>query len=97
MQKNASLLPRACLVFFAAALTAACVNNRDITGSTERAAFASRVQQPVSYRELNPPPSAVEIRAQCWMRHEREVADLDAKTQLVQQCMSDRMRGTEPR
>jgi hypothetical protein len=86
------------MIVIAAALTAACVNNRDITGSaTERAALAARVQQPVSYRELNPPPSQVEIRAQCWMRHEREVADLDTKTLLVQQCMSDRMQGTAPR
>ncbi|MEX0589631.1 MAG: hypothetical protein WD207_00940 [Xanthobacteraceae bacterium] len=82
---------RVILILAAAALVAACVNNRDVTGSvTERAAFAARIQQPVSYRELNPPPSPVEIRAQCWMRYERDVADLDTKTTLVQKCVSDR-------
>jgi hypothetical protein len=74
-----------------AGLTAACISTGDVTGSaTERAAFAARIQEPVSYRELNPPPSAVEIRAQCWMQYERDDTDLNAKTVAVQRCMSER-------
>jgi hypothetical protein len=91
MQQTGSVPLRVSIVLTAAALTAACVSNHDVTGSaSERSAFAARIQQPVSYRELNPPPSPVEIRAQCWLRHERDVADLDTKSALVQKCVSDR-------
>lgn len=82
-------------IFFTAALTAGCMTNGDITRSaTERATFAARMQEPVSARELNPPPSPVEIRAQCWMRHEGAEVDLDSKAALVNQCVSDRTRNS---
>jgi hypothetical protein len=91
MPQNRNVPLRVFVILGAAALVAACVSNRDVTGSVaERSAFAARIQQPVSYRELNPPPSPVEIRAQCWMRHERDAADLDTKTLLVQKCVSER-------
>jgi hypothetical protein len=90
MQKPAKLSLRV-LAIAAAAVPAACVSNQDITGSvSERASLAARLQQPVAYRELNPPPSPVEIRAQCWMRYDREEADLDTKSLLVRKCVSDR-------
>jgi hypothetical protein len=83
------------MILFVTAQVAACVSNRDITGSVgERAAFAARAQQPVSYREMNPPPSAVEIRAQCWMRHDRDPIDLDEKQAIVQSCVNERMQRT---
>lgn len=79
------------LIFTAAAMASACVSNRDITGSvSERAAFAERIQYPVALRELRPPPSAVEIRAHCWMQFDRDPFDLDTKTALVQKCVRER-------
>jgi hypothetical protein len=41
-----------------------------------------------------PPPSAVEVRAQCWMRYEHINATLDTKTALTQVCVNERLRGT---
>lgn len=91
MHRNVIVPLRAFFVLIVAALAAACVNNQDITGSTaNRTAFAQNIQSPVPTRELNPPPSAVEIRAQCWMHYDRLVADLDTKTALVKQCVADR-------
>lgn len=82
-------------VLIVAGLTSACISNGDVTGSVvERAAFAGRMQEPVSARELNPPPSAVEIRAQCWMQHERDASDLDTKSAAVQRCVSERRRNS---
>lgn len=86
---------RIATLFILAGLTSACISNGDITGSAvERAAFAGRMQEPVSARELNPPPSAVEIRAQCWMQHERDASDLDTKSAAVQRCVSERRRNS---
>jgi len=91
MHRNVIVPLRAFFVLIVAALAAACVNNQDITGSTaNRTTFAQNIQRPVPTRELNPPPSAVEIRAQCWMHYDRLVADLDTKTALVKQCVADR-------
>ena len=56
----------------------------DITGSTSKTASAN-----VS---LRPPPSAVEIRAQCWVHYEQINATLDTKTALTQQCINERLR-----
>jgi hypothetical protein len=82
---------RVIIIFTAAALNSACVSNGDITGSaSERSAFAARIQYPVALNELRPPPSPVEIRAQCWMQHERGPYDLDTKTALTQKCVSER-------
>jgi hypothetical protein len=92
MHRNARVPLRAFFVLTAAALIAACVNNRDVTGSTaNRTAFAQSIQAPVPARELNPPPSAVEIRAQCWTQYDRLSVDLDTKTALVRKCVTDRM------
>ncbi|MCC6946735.1 MAG: hypothetical protein IT539_03125 [Bradyrhizobiaceae bacterium] len=91
MHGNVIVPLRVLFALTAAALTAACVNNQDVTGSTaNRTAFAQTIQSPVPTRELNPPPSAVEIRAQCWMHHDRMTADLDTKTALVKKCVADR-------
>jgi hypothetical protein len=90
MQRIGSVTLRV-LFFTAAAMTSACVSNRDITGSvSERTAFAERIQHPVALRELRPPPSAVEIRAHCWMQFDRDPFDLDTKTALVQKCVRER-------
>jgi hypothetical protein len=90
MQRIESVTLRV-LVLTAAAMTSACVSNRDITGSvSERTAFAERIQYPVALRELRPPPSAVEIRAHCWMQFDRDPFDLDTKTALVQKCVRER-------
>lgn len=92
MHGNAWASLRGLFVLTSAALTAACVNNQDVTGSVaNRAAFAQSIQSPVSARELNPPPSAVEIRAHCWMQYDRLALDLDAKTALVRKCVTERM------
>lgn len=96
MHRPATLLLRT-TIFFTAALTAACTTNGDITRSaTERAAFAEQMQEPVPSRELNPPSSSVEIRAQCWMRYEKAEVDLNSKAALVNQCVSDRTRNSAP-
>jgi hypothetical protein len=90
MQQIGSVTLRV-LVFTAAAITSACVSNRDITGSvSDRSAFADRMQYPVAMNELRPPPSPVEIRAHCWMQFERDPYDLDTKTALVQKCVRER-------
>lgn len=91
MHRQGSVLLRVLLISTAAATTAACISNRDVTGSVaERAELAARVQYPVSYREINPPASPVEIRAQCWMLHEKDSDDLDTRTRLVRKCVSER-------
>src|SRR5688572_17229220 len=91
MQLLLRAIVRATLLTTIAATSAGCLSNGDITSSvTERAALAARIQEPVSYRELNPPPSAVEIRAQCWMQHDRDGTDLETKTVAVQRCVSER-------
>jgi hypothetical protein len=91
MQQPLRLFLRATLLATVAATSAGCISNSDITSSvTERAALAARIQEPVPYRELNPPPSAVEIRAHCWMQHERDATDLETKTVAVQRCVSER-------
>jgi hypothetical protein len=89
MHRNARVPLRVFFVLTAAALAAACVNNQDVTGSTaNRTAFAQSIQAPVPAREF--PPSAVEIRAQCWMQYDRLSVDLDTKTALVRKCVADR-------
>lgn len=96
MHRSASVL-LCTTIFFTAALITACTTNGDITRTaTERAAFAEQMQEPVPSRELNPPPSSVEIRAQCWMRHEGAEVDLDSKVALVNQCVSDQTRNSAP-
>jgi hypothetical protein len=90
MQRTGSVMLRV-LILTAAATTSACVSNRDVTGSvSERSAFAARMQYPVATNELRPPPSAVEIRAHCWMQFDRDPYDLDTKTALVQKCVRER-------
>jgi hypothetical protein len=89
MQQIGSVSLRVIIIVSAAALTAACVSNGDITGSaSQRSAFAERIQFPAG--GLRPPPSPVEIRAHCWMQHERDPYDLDTKTALTQKCVSER-------
>jgi hypothetical protein len=62
----------------------------DITGSvTTRPAAPERARSSVA--SLRPPPTPVEIRAQCWMRYEQINANLDTKTALTQQCVNERM------
>jgi hypothetical protein len=62
----------------------------DITGSIgTRPAAQQRTGSAVV--SLRPPPSPVEIRAQCWMRYEQINANLDTKTALTQQCVNERM------
>lgn len=63
----------------------------DITGSVPGRAEASSIREPV-VASLRPPPTPVEIRAQCWMRYEQINANLDTKTALTQQCVSERLR-----
>ena len=67
----------------------------DITGSVLERTTAPSNREP-AVASLRPPPTPVEIRAQCWMRHERAGVDLDAKTALVNQCVSDRTRNSAP-
>ena len=62
--------------------------NADITGSISGRAAPVRNQP--SNATQNPPPSAVEIRAQCWREFETAAADLDAKTALTQACVNKR-------
>jgi hypothetical protein len=91
MHQNGNVLLRVIFAFTVAALNAACVSNNDVTGSaSQRSAFAARVQYPVAGHEMRPPPSPVEIRAHCWMQHERDPYDLDTKTALTQKCVSER-------
>jgi hypothetical protein len=90
MQQMGSASLRVIVIFTAAALNGACVSNGDITGSSERSAFAARIQYPAGGSELRPPPSQVEIRAHCWMQHERDPYDLDTKTALTQKCVAER-------
>jgi hypothetical protein len=62
----------------------------DITGSiTARPAASPRTEPAVA--SLQPPPTPVEIRAQCWMRYEQINANLDTKTALTQQCVKEQM------
>jgi hypothetical protein len=91
MHQKRNVLLRVMLIFTAAALNAACVSNGDVTGSaSQRSAFAARIQYAVAGNEMRPPPSPVEIRAHCWMQHERDPYDLDTKTALTQKCVSER-------
>ena len=60
----------------------------DVTGSIAARAGPARHQP--SYAAQNPPPSAVEIRAQCWREFEAAAADLDTKTVLTQACVNKR-------
>lgn len=90
MQRTGILPLRVFVILTAAAFTAACFNGPLAAGNRADPAIAASVQYPVSSRELNPPPSPVEIRAQCWMRHERDAVDLDTKTALVKKCVADR-------
>lgn len=64
----------------------------DITGSVPGRAAATSRQEP-AVAALHPPPTAVEIRAQCRMRYEQINAGLDTKTALTQQCVNERLRG----
>jgi hypothetical protein len=62
----------------------------DITGSiTARPSAPRRTESAVV--SLRPPPTPVEIRAQCWMRYEQINANLDTKTALTQQCVNEQM------
>jgi hypothetical protein len=62
----------------------------DITGSISgRTTAPQRSDSTVA--SLRPPPTPVEIRAQCWMRYEQINATLDTKTALTQQCVHERM------
>jgi hypothetical protein len=91
MHQDGSVLLRVIVIFTVAALNSACVSAGDVTGSTsQRSAFAARVQYPAAHNEMRPPPSPVEIRAHCWMQHERDPYDLDTKTALTQKCVSER-------
>ena len=65
----------------------------DITGSVPGRAAAPSAREP-AVASLRPPPTPVEIRAQCWMRYEQINANLDTKTALTQQCVSERLRQT---
>jgi hypothetical protein len=62
----------------------------DITGSVPGRAAAPSSREP-AVASLRPPPTPVEIRAQCWMRYEQINASLDTKTALTQQCVSERL------
>jgi len=63
----------------------------DITGSIGTRGAAPR---PIpAAASVFPPPSAVELRAQCWMRYEQINATLDTKTALTQVCVNERLRG----
>jgi hypothetical protein len=62
----------------------------DITGSIgARPAAPQRTGPAVA--SLRPPPSPVEVRADCWMRYEGINANLDTKTALTQQCVNERL------
>lgn len=63
----------------------------DITGSVSERTTAPSNREP-AVASLRPPPTPVEIRAQCWMRYEQINANLDTKTALTQQCVSERLR-----
>jgi hypothetical protein len=63
----------------------------DITGSVGTRSVAARTAPATA--PVFPPPSAVELRAQCWMRYERINATLDTKTALTQVCVNERLRG----
>ena len=63
-------------------------HDADITGSISSRVSPARNQP--AYATQNPPPSAVEIRAQCWREFETAAADLDTKTALTQACVNKR-------
>lgn len=105
MHRRNGVTHRVGLIFVATLASAGCVGENPVSASlSAKRFFVAQIQQPdpeitgstsktaSTNVSLRPPPSAVEIRAQCWVHYEQINATLDTKTALTQQCVNERLR-----